>query len=110
MERPEPTGPLATSLGRSRHKVGRGYTGPLPEDLWLVLETAWQVGIAVSSNFARHYSAEVALAASLGWVSSISLDGLAYTRTFNITAEGVSAYQHWRNEDDRGRSEGNPPG
>ncbi len=101
---------MPRELGRSRHKVGRGYLGPHPQDLWPVIESAWQHGIAVSSNFARHYSQEVALAASLGWISTVTLDGLGFTRTWNITAEGVSAYQHWRNEDDRGRSEGNPPG
>ncbi len=92
---------------RSRHRVSRGYLGAHPDELWVVIEMAWQDGVAVSSNFARHYAAEVALAASLGWISTVTLDGLGFTRTWNITAEGVSAYQHWRSGD--GRQGGGPP-
>ncbi|MCW2317123.1 hypothetical protein M2322_002677 [Rhodoblastus acidophilus] len=50
----------------------------------------------VASNFAREYSTYLSLAASLGWITTISLDGLRYSRTWNITAEGVSAYNHMK--------------
>lgn len=76
---------------RSRLKVGRGYNGPLPPDLWLVVTVAWEHGIAVSANFARQYAPEVALAASLGWISTVSLDGTEALRHWNVTQEGVTA-------------------
>jgi hypothetical protein len=81
-------------LTRSRHKVGRGYLGPLPSEVWEVVAVAWEAGIAVSSNYAREHSAVVALAASLGWISNVALDGKTYLRHWNVTAEGVTALNH----------------
>lgn len=43
---------------------------------------------------AREASTEVALAASMGWISTVSLDGAGYGRMWNVTAEGVAAYTH----------------
>lgn len=59
-----------------------------------MVETAHQGGIAVSSNMARELAPYVALAASLGWISTVSTDGLHFTRTWNTTAEGVHALKH----------------
>lgn len=72
-----------------------GYTGKLPSAVWRIVQLAWEAGIAVSSNMARELSSEIALAASIGWISTISLDGRKHHRTWNVTAEGVIAYnQH----------------
>lgn len=70
------------------------YHGPIPAGLWDVLSQAHEGGISVQSNFARSYSLEVALAASLGWVSTITPTGLAYSRVWRITMAGLSALQH----------------
>lgn len=69
----------------------RHYHGPLPDEMWPVLTQAHECGIAVQSNFARAYSPEVALAASLGWVSTVTPDGQAYSRMWRITVAGLSA-------------------
>lgn len=79
------------SLTRSRPKVGIGYHGAIPKRVLEVVALAFGPGIAVSSDFARTYSTEVSLAASLGWISTVSLDGLSYGRTWNATLEGVNA-------------------
>lgn len=81
------------SLTRGRHKVGSGYYGPIPSGVWLVIRRAYEGGISASSNFAREQSTDLALAASLGWVSTISLDGLTYGRVWNATVEGIVALQ-----------------
>lgn len=78
--------------GRSRHRTpihATGYFGPMPEELWEVLTVAWEAGLAVSSNMARELAPEVALAASMGWISTVSLDGRTYQRVWHITAEGM---------------------
>lgn len=80
------------ALTRSRPKVGVGYLGPYPEELWSVLAQAWQGGFSIASNYARDHAPVVALAASLGWISTVSLCGRKYGRTWHITAEGVSAF------------------
>lgn len=87
------------ALTRSRHKAPRGpYTGPVSAEIYLVVSRAWEHGIAVSSDLARHYAPEVALASSMGWISTVSLDGTQGLRTWNVTAEGVSALEHHRKE------------
>lgn len=81
------------SLSRSRPKshVHRGYLGPIPPEVWDVVRQAWEVGIFVSSDGARSLAPYVALAASMGWISNVALDGLSFTRVWNVTAEGVAA-------------------
>jgi hypothetical protein len=39
----------------------------------------------------------VALAASIGWISNVSLDGLSFNRVWNITHEGVTALSQQEN-------------
>lgn len=80
-------------LARSRPRVGVGYFGPLPDNIWTVLRVAHAAGFSISSNFAREYSTEVALASSVGWISVVSLDGGGYSRTWRITLEGLAAYR-----------------
>jgi len=87
------------SLARSRPKshVHRGYLGPVPPEVWEVLRQAWEVGIFVSSDGARALAPYVALAASMGWISNVSLDGLSFNRVWNATAEGVAAWTQREN-------------
>ncbi len=70
------------------------YHGPLTDELWLVLKTAWKSGISLQSDFARQNAMEVALAASCGWLSTVDPDGKAYRRQWRITASGITALQN----------------
>lgn len=94
MARPEPTGPSAT---RSRLKVGQGYFGPLPPELWTLLALAERYPLACSSNYARARAPLVALAASMGWVSTITPDGHGYGREWRVTPEGAFALRNREN-------------
>lgn len=76
---------------RSRHRVGVGYVGPLPTELYEVVATCHSPGVAVSSNYARERSTYLALAASIGWVSTVSLDGHSFGRVWHATLEGLHA-------------------
>lgn len=81
-------------LTRSRPKVGMGYFGPIPLEVWNVIEQAHGHGFTCSSNYARQYAPYVALAASLGWISNVSSDGQSFLPIWNSTAEGVNALKH----------------
>lgn len=84
-------------LGRGKHATVitlTGYTGKLPKRLWDILERSWESGVAVSSNYAREWSGEIALAASMGWISTVALDGRSYHRMWHITAEGMAMFNH----------------
>lgn len=70
------------------------YLGHLPEGLWDVLTVAWEANISIQGDFARSHASEVALAASLGWLSNISPDGLTFSRHWRITAPGLTAIKH----------------
>lgn len=76
---------------RNRHKVGRGYHGPIPDELWEVLDRAFAHGIFTQSDYARERSIDVALAASIGWISVLMPDGLTFDRVWRVTAEGLFA-------------------
>lgn len=78
-------------VARSRAKPPRGYIGTIPEPTWEVLRIAWEDGLSIQSNIARTLAAFVGLAASLGWISTITLDGKQCTGVWNITLEGVMA-------------------
>lgn len=80
--------------GRSRHNDPRGFLGPIPKTVWMLLEVAHDYGIAVSSNLAREEAQCLALAASVGWLSTIRLDGEVALRHWNITTEGLHALEH----------------
>jgi hypothetical protein len=86
-------------LTRDRPRFGIGYHGPIPPGIWEIVKLAYSGGIAVSSNFAREQATELALAASLGWVSTISPDGLSYGRRWFATIEGLVALQSNLQED-----------
>lgn len=92
------------ALGRSRHKVGRGYFGPLPGTIWPIIRRAWEEGIAVSSNIAREASTEIALAASLGWITTVTADGLGYSRIWHVTETGLTALNESKHEDHEANS------
>lgn len=79
---------------RSRPPIGVGYVGPLPDQIWEVVATAYATPLAVSGNYAREHAVFVALAASLGWITNVAPDGRAYSRTWSVTHEGILALQH----------------
>lgn len=70
------------------------YQGPLPDGLWEVLEATLQGGLALQGDFTRALSPEVALAASLGYISVIDTNGLAYRPKWHITNAGLSALEN----------------
>ena len=84
------------SIGRSRHITvsARGYLGRIPAGTYHVTEAAHEAGFSVSSNLAREFAHEIALAASMGWISTVQLDGKKALRYWNITHEGLVALQH----------------
>jgi len=70
------------------------YRGEVPEELWLVLRTAWGRPISIQSDFARRYAVEVCLAASMGLVSTIKPNGSGYTTQWRLTSAGITALEH----------------
>jgi len=80
-------------VGRSRPKAGRGYVGAIPEAVYGVVLKAWASPFSVQSNYAREAAIEVALAASMGWITNIAPDGLSFTRQWHTTPEGLVSVQ-----------------
>lgn len=76
-------------VGAARSLCTIGFT----REFWNVLREAWREPFYVSSNFAREFSVEVALAASLGFISTVSPSGNSYGRTWHITAAGIAAWR-----------------
>lgn len=70
------------------------YHGPITDDLWLVLRTCWKRPLSLQCDFARQNAREVALAASMGLISSIDPDGRDYRHHWRITAAGITALEH----------------
>jgi hypothetical protein len=64
------------------------YNGPVPPLAWLALAELWAEPYTVSSDFARKYAEEVALLASLGWISTIGWDERTYSRLWRLTGRG----------------------
>lgn len=91
----EATGWSATKprLGRSRSTAGSGYKGTIPEEVWDVLERAWSRPFSLSGDYSRYNAIAVGVAASLGWITNISLDGLSFSKAWHLTAEGATAYR-----------------
>lgn len=52
---------------------------------------AWTSGVSIQGDFARTNAEDMALAASLGWISTVDPNGLAYRRQWRITVAGLSA-------------------
>lgn len=67
------------------------YRGDYPDQLWAVLMIAHERYISVSGDWARALAPEVALAASLGWLSNIAPDGASYSNKWRITVPGLMA-------------------
>lgn len=83
-------------VARSRAVVGTGYLGDLPDEALEVVRKAYAQPFAIASNYARENALDVAFAASMGWISSISPDGLSYSRRWHPTAEGLLTLRHHR--------------
>lgn len=69
----------------------RIYTGELPAGIWSILENIWVAPIGISGDHSRTYAREIALLASIGWISTVSPDGKTFGRTWHITAAGFTA-------------------
>jgi hypothetical protein len=76
------------------------YQGPLPVGLWEVLEATLHGGLALQGDFTRALAPEVALAASLGYISVIDITGLTYRPKWHITNAGLSALENRGDYDD----------
>ena len=70
------------------------YLGPIPDEVWEVLLSAWDLPIYIASNFARAQRHAVALAASIGWISNIAPDGLDYSDRWHLTHSGAQALEN----------------
>ncbi len=92
-ERPALTGTTVTK-GRSRIVPAGGYFGPMPMEVWDVLDKCWFDPPSISSNYARERAPFIALASSLGWITIIAPDGLTLSRSWHVTYHGLSAYQN----------------
>lgn len=58
---------------------------------WAALKSIWLGCWHLEGNDARGHRHDVAMLASLGYISTIAPDGLSYTREWRITAEGFHA-------------------
>lgn len=85
------------TTGTLRSQVA--YLGDYPEEIWVVLEKAWDGPIWLASDFARAYKEQVALAASLGWISSIHPGGLGYSDRWHLTLAGFQALRDLKPKD-----------
>lgn len=70
---------------------GKLYDGPVSASAWMTLAELWAEPFTVSSNFARERAEEIALLASLGWISTIAWDCHTYSRLWRMTAKGYLA-------------------
>jgi hypothetical protein len=77
-----------------------GYRGPVPGGVWLIIELARKGGISLQSDAARHGAADVALAASLGYISVIAPDGRSFDHAWAPTAAGLHALEDHHNGQD----------
>lgn len=74
------------------------YTGAMPDELEGVLDLA-RIGFTVSSNFARYHAVSVALAASNGWISTVTADGRGYSAFWSLTMAGMTMRDHGLKDD-----------
>lgn len=58
------------------------------EKVNVVLKRAWLIGFRTKSNFAREYADEVAIAASLGLIST-KIGKELFDKTWHITRKGM---------------------
>jgi len=70
------------------------YLGPIPGEVWTILDHAWEAPIYIASNFAREFKHEIALTASIGWISNIKPDGRSYSPCWHLTLAGAHALEH----------------
>lgn len=74
--------------------TGSSVTNGIPERVWPVLEEAWGQPFTVSSDFARKHALGVAMAASLDYITNLSLDGRGFSKRWHITLSGASVLHH----------------
>lgn len=62
---------------------------PTDKNLRAVLEKAWRGGFTTKSDFARRFANQVAVAASLGYITT-QVRGFSFGSTWLITKDGLS--------------------
>lgn len=73
-------------------KPSRLYHGPLPAALWPLLEACHRAGsLAIQGDATRALASEVALAASMGWLTTIDPSGRSYGSRWRLTSAGLQA-------------------
>ena len=77
------------------------FSGTLHATTWAVLESAWSAPLSLEGNYTRSNRFEVALLASLGYLSIIAPDGETFDRAWHITVPGLQALTHHNKEQSR---------
>lgn len=70
------------------------YTGDVPAELWEVLVAVWKRPLSLQSDYSRQNSLMVALAASMGLISTVKPDGSGYTAFWHLTTSGLTALSY----------------
>ena len=79
----------------NRTHMASHYHGPYPANLWTVLEVCHRLGsVSIQSNLARGAAIELALAASIGWITTVSPDGASHGARWRLTQAGLLAHHH----------------
>jgi hypothetical protein len=70
-------------------------TGPkrIDENLRTVLHEAWTTGFTTKSDFAREFADFVAMAASMGLITT-RINNQVYGKQWQITSKGLYALEH----------------
>lgn len=70
------------------------YTGDVPTQLWEVLLQAWKRPISLQGDYARQNAVGLALAASMGLLSTIKPDGSDFGNHWHVTTSGLTALHY----------------
>ncbi len=69
------------------------YSGNIPDELWEVLEETLHSGLPLQGDYTRSNALLVALAASLGYITTIRVTGEEYGTRWYITGSGLAALE-----------------
>lgn len=82
------------NIGRPRSAPTGGYFGPLPDEVWDVVDRCWEDPPSISSNYSRQHAMVFAIASSLGWITIVAPDGMTLSRSWHVTEAGLTAYRN----------------